>query len=125
MATVRDSAFDDAPLDTHLHRAAVPTFPASGGAVGGEGFTVTDQSGTITTGGTAQDIAAADRSHLVLENLGTEVEALWYRVGGTAAIGTEGSQMLLTGQKVELYTSQAVSVIAATTGHKFSAVSYA
>jgi hypothetical protein len=92
------------------------------------GTTATDHSGTITVGGTAQTgIAAnANRRRYRLMNIDPSTETLWYRDdGGDAVVGGVGSWPL-AGDAAGLGgysqgTSVAkISVIAATTGHKFT-----
>lgn len=86
-----------------------------------------DSSGTITSGGTAQDIVGADsdRKYLMCQNIDTTiVEDLWIRVNATAAVNTAGSFRLQPGASFTLegtwISTARVSGIAATTGHKFS-----
>lgn len=90
-----------------------------------------DASGSITTGGTAQTALAANgnRRFLRVENPPSATESLFVRYGGTASVNssTPDSTELAPGASDE-YSSVggngycpggAVSVIAATTGHKF------
>lgn len=84
----------------------------------------TDRSGTITSGGTAQQVAAAkgDRHYLMVENVHVS-EDLWFNVGAVAVAG-QPSIRLVGGAVYEspahFCPSGLVSVIAATTGHGFS-----
>lgn len=89
-----------------------------------------DYSGSITTGGTAQTAVAANgrRNFLRVENPPSASESLFVRYGGTASTnsGTPDSTELAPGASDEFPTGGsgyvpggAVSVIAATTGHKF------
>lgn len=83
----------------------------------------TDRSGTLTTGGTAQQAAAANaaRTYLVVENP-SATEDLWFNLGATAVAG-QPSVLLPPGAAWEnpphFRPTGLVSVIAATTGHAF------
>lgn len=87
---------------------------------------ITDRSGAITTGGTAQNAAAANtgRQYLLIQNLSSEV--MWVNAwGGTAAASTAGSiRLAADGGYAEWYGDRiptgTVSVVAATTGSKFT-----
>lgn len=87
---------------------------------------VKDASDTITAGGTAQEALAANsgRKFLMIQNPTTASEDLWFSLTGTAAVDTEGSYSLAAGGAMAFegpfLPSNAVSVIAATTGHKFT-----
>lgn len=86
---------------------------------------LTDRSGTITTGGTAQNAAAAlsTRKYLYIENPITATARLWFSTVATA-VADSPSISLEPGQSWEnpshFCPTGAVSVIAATTGHKFT-----
>lgn len=96
----------------------------------------TDMSGTITVGGTAQTISSmlATRQGFLIQNIDTTNtgEALWVRFdGNAAAIETPGSFGLAAGQSIAFPGGSIqgacinpISVIAATTGHKFSAIEW-
>lgn len=105
---------------------AVTSTPLAGGA------TTAASTQTITTGGTAQNAFAANASRrkLIVQNLETEV--MYVNVTGTASAGV--GSLALKGCTVALdgtggaYAAEsgsidpgAVSVIAATTGHRFTA----
>lgn len=85
----------------------------------------TDRSGSITVGGTAQQAMAANtaRVEAFVQNIDTtNLEDLWINItGGTAAANTAGSYRLPTGTGWSGKVTSAISVVAATTGHKFSA----
>lgn len=94
---------------------------------------VTDRSGTITTGGTAQNAASANtsRNYLLIENpvyksdgvTLNPAERLCFRTDAVAGQGA-GSICLDIGQGFEFtgfIPTGAVSVIAATTGHAWTA----
>lgn len=103
-----DGAFDP---------GSVPVTPTSGA--------LTDRSGTITTGGTAQTAAAANtaRKHLFIQNPSTAPGSLWFSTTGTA-VQASPSIELVPGASYETGTfvpTGVVSVIAATTGHAFTA----
>jgi hypothetical protein len=84
--------------------------------------TGTDKSGSITTGGTAQQLAAANTSRRALPIQNISTGDLWVNeTGGTAAANTAGSYKIAPDQTAYVDTNQAVSIIGATTGQKFSA----
>ena len=107
--------------------------PTSGTAPVEQG-TPTDLSGSVTTGGTSQQLAAAktDRRWLLVQNPSdataqgiSTAESLWVDwVNGEATDGTPSVE-LTPGATVTLdagfVATGAVYIIAATTGHKFSA----
>lgn len=90
-------------------------------------------SSTITTGGTAQNAIVADRNvkGFIIANIDT-TEVMWISFTGTATAGTEGSYPLApatatTFAGLSSFASPLgfgifsnLSVVAATTGHKFS-----
>jgi hypothetical protein len=94
-------------------------------------LTPVDCSGTITSGGTAQSAftAATGRAGFQIANLDT-TEVMWISFTGTAVAGAVGSYPLapatattfagLSSYYSSIGYSTALSVIAATTGHKFS-----
>lgn len=83
-------------------------------------------SGTITTGGTAQTalVAQSGRAYLLIQNPSTASEVLWVSLVGTAAVDAAGSLSIEAGGALvfesEFGCPDAVSVIAATTGHKYT-----
>jgi hypothetical protein len=87
---------------------------------------LTDRSGTITTGGAAQQLAAANsnRNYFLIQNPSAATESLWFRFGTGAVVGepsielTPGNGFVMDGNYVE---TELISVIAATTGHTFTA----
>ncbi len=85
---------------------------------------VTDRSGTITTGGTAQQMMAgnASRRYLVIQNLDA-IEDLWFNFT-TTAVASEPSLKLAAGQAFSMdgsfVSTEAVSVIAATNAHAWA-----
>lgn len=82
----------------------------------------TDRSTTITTGGTAQVLAAANtsRQSLIVQNISTG--NLGINEGGTAAIGSAGTFTLPPNASYAASTNKAISIIGATTGQAFSAI---
>jgi hypothetical protein len=88
--------------------------------------TLTDKSGTITLGGTAQTLTAINtsRRYMFIMNPPTESERLWINFT-TTATGASPSIPLDPGASFvfeSLYvTTELISVIAATTGHAFIA----
>lgn len=94
-----------------------PIVTASGALTAG-----TDRSGSITTGGTAQALAIANASRLALFGQNISAEDMWINeIGGTAAANTAGSYKIAAGNSFSISTNRAVSVVAATTGSKFTA----
>jgi hypothetical protein len=87
--------------------------------------TLNDKSGTITTGDTAQTLAVvnADRRYLFIQNVDTS-EDLWINFT-TAAVKDEPSIKIEAGGSFTMegsfVSTELVSVIAATTGHKWTA----
>lgn len=83
----------------------------------------TDRSGSITTGGTAQVLAAANTARRSLSIFNNSGDALWVNQnGGTAAVGGAGSiQITSFGPVFYVETNKAISIIGATTGQKFTA----
>ncbi len=89
---------------------------------------LTDRSGTITTGGTSQDLAASNtnRWYLLVQNTDETAtgEALWINFT-TAATAAHPSIKLFPGDTFVMegsfVSSEKVTVVAATTGHTFTA----
>jgi hypothetical protein len=86
-----------------------------------------DGSGTITLGGTAQTVFAANisRQYLLIQNV--SAEDMWVNFG-IAAVANQPSIKLVAGASVEfsvggtgVVPTASVSVIAATTGSAFTA----
>lgn len=89
-----------------------------------QGVILTDRSGTITAGGTAQTAVPASRGRvlLLIQNPSSEVESLWFSTEGTATAASPSIE-LQPGQTYEsagIVPTGAVSVIAATTNHPFT-----
>jgi hypothetical protein len=88
--------------------------------------TLTDRSSTITAGGTAQTLAASNssRKKLIIINPSTATESLWFNFT-TAAVAASPSIELKAGTRYEtdaaFISTELISVIAATTGHVFTA----
>lgn len=82
----------------------------------------TDRSSSITTGGTAQQLAAANaaRKSLVVQNI-SDADLWINEIGGTAAADTAGSWKVPAGSAFAVSTNRAISIIGATTGKKFTA----
>lgn len=82
----------------------------------------TDRSGSITTGGTAQQLAAANaaRKSLVVQNI-SDADLWINEIGGTAAADTAGSWKVTAGSAFAVSTNRAISIVGATTGKKFTA----
>lgn len=87
------------------------------------GVRYTDLSGTITAGGTAQTLVAANegRDHCFIGNPNA-AGSLWVNdLGGTAAANGAGSTEIIPGQVVQTRARNAISIYGATTGMKFTA----
>jgi hypothetical protein len=104
-----------------------------GGMASGDGSVIpmgsaasADHSGTIASGGTAQQVAPSNaaRRGVFLQNIGEE--DLWFSFVGPAAIGIPGSYLLPAAAVFSatsgVVPSGALSVIGATTGQPFSAM---
>jgi hypothetical protein len=96
------------------------------GAPMGGGGTMTNHSGTITAGATAQSLMPAndDRRYFLTQNPANATESLWIDFGVTA-VRSQPSVELRAGEEKEYkgdyVPKEAVSVIATTTGHAFTA----
>lgn len=82
--------------------------------------------GVIAVGGVAQNAMAANsRKYLFVENPITATEVLWVEPAGAAAVASSPSIGLNPGDSFVMegsfVGSQAVSVLAATTNHAFTA----
>lgn len=85
----------------------------------------TDRSGAITTGGTAQVLAAANPDRRGLTGQNISAGDLWINeTGGTAAADTSGSYKVPAGATFEIETVFAISIVGATTGQKFTATEW-
>lgn len=92
-------------------------------------YSYTDRSGTLTTGGTAQVLmsSSSTRRKMVVLNPNAATESLWISFTGTATVGGAASYELAAGDAwiedaASGVTTQAVSVIASTTGHTWKAM---
>jgi len=82
----------------------------------------TDRSGSITTGGTAQQMAAANSARKSLKGQNISAGDLWINeIGGNAAVDAAGSYKVTAGSAFSVATNRAVSIIGATTGQKWTA----
>ena len=102
--------------------------PVQGTSAGGSTITTaplaagTDRSGSITAGGTAQQLAAANTSRKSLTGQNISSGDLWINeIGGAAAVDTAGSFKIPSGATFKIGTSRAISIVGATTGQKWSA----
>lgn len=110
--------------------AASAPIHADGGDVTGLGF-MQSCSGTIATGGTAQN-AITDHTgehYRLILNPPSATESLWFSTTGSATANGEATGSIELKQGASFLWSQgniptnALSVVAATTGHKFTCVS--
>lgn len=89
------------------------------------GGTLTNRSGTITAGGTAQQVMAANssRKYLLFQNVSDT--AMWIDFGATAVADSPSVLVPASGgavvQEGTFVSTQSVSVFCATTGKKFTA----
>ncbi len=87
------------------------------------GCNYVDLSGSIATGGTAQTLVAANagRDHVFIGNPNSS-GSLWVNdLGGTAAANGAGSTEIPPGDVVKTRARNAISIIHADTGAKFTA----
>jgi hypothetical protein len=87
--------------------------------------TLTDRSGTITAGGTAQNAIASNaaRRYLLVRNPKSATESLWLSLVGTATVASPSLELAAGDAYVaesDLIPTNAVSLIAATTAHAFT-----
>lgn len=83
----------------------------------------TDRSGTIATGGTAQNVAAANTARRGPDFQNTSDTEMRVTENGTAATATTGFQVL-AGGAFRARTNRAISVFCATTGKAFAATEW-
>lgn len=84
--------------------------------------TGTDRSSSVTTGGTAQALAASNTARRSLTGQNISSGDLWINeIGGTAAADTAGSYRIPSGSAFAVSTNRAISIVGATTGQKFTA----
>ncbi|GIK48030.1 MAG: hypothetical protein BroJett013_07270 [Alphaproteobacteria bacterium] len=88
-----------------------------------QGALYKDLSGTIATGGAAQELAPRNlgRDHLFIGNPNAS-GSLWVNdLGGAAAANGAGSTEIPPGEIVKTYARNAISIVHADTGAKFTA----
>lgn len=83
----------------------------------------TDRSSTIATGGTAQNVAAANTSRRGLDFQNTSDTEMRVTENGVAATATTGFQVL-AGGSFRTRTNRIISVFCATTGKTFAATEW-
>jgi hypothetical protein len=87
----------------------------------------TNRGGTITLGGTSQQIMAvnAARKRMIIQNPSSEIESLFMNFTAAANAGNNTSFELMPGGYFDSafgpVSTEAINVVAATTGHKFVA----
>lgn len=105
--------------------SGVIPYVISGGTDGVAGTPLpagTDRSSSITLGGTAQALAAANTARRGLTGQNISTGDLWINeIGGTAAADTAGSYKVAAGATFTVQTNRAISIVGATTGQKFTA----
>ncbi len=122
-----------ATQDALIDALAAIVSPASAGSGGGSGATapdigeavntlpaLTDRSGTVTTGGTAQDVMAANAARTWGSFVNLHTTAGWIAEGATAVADTAGSQSIAAGQTYLVEGRGRLSWLHATTGAKFT-----
>lgn len=104
-------------------RAVYETLAGGGVSAAGIGSgTAANKSGSITTGGTAQVLAAANTARTMLVGQNISSGDLWINeIGGTATADTAGSYRVPSGAGFQVNTALAISIVGATTGQKFTA----
>lgn len=91
---------------------------------GGRASALLDRSGSMTTGGTAQELMPANpaRRYLLIQNISTENEWIDF---GVRAVADKPSIRLSAGDSLVMesgfVSGESISIIAATTGSKFVA----
>lgn len=80
-----------------------------------------NRSGSITAGGTSQSLAAlnANRTHLFIQNISDG--DLWMSEYGAAAVDGSGSYRIAPGLAARVLTRNAITIVGAATGQKFTA----
>jgi hypothetical protein len=104
--------------DTQLRATAVPvSFTAAAASY-------TSKSGTITSGGTAQTLAASNASRKFYRVMNLSTGDLWVNDMGATAAAAQPSFKIVAGAMYEsgsVVSSAAISIFGATTGQAFSA----
>ena len=83
--------------------------------------TLADRSGTVTTGGSAQDVMAANAARQWGSFVNLASTAGWIAEGATAVADAAGSQSIAAGQTYLVEGRGRLSWLHATTGAKFTA----
>ena len=83
----------------------------------------TDRSGSITTGGAAQNVAAANAARRGLDFQNTSDTEMRVTENGTAATATTG-YLVAGGGRFSARTNRVISVFCATTGKTFAATEW-
>lgn len=105
--------------------ASVMYVGAQGAGGGPAQGTLTDRSGTITSGGASQQVMAANasRKYLLVQN--NSVAALWVNFTGAAVTTQPAIQLAANGGSIVMegsfVSTEAVTIIGATTGQVFTA----
>ena len=88
--------------------------------------TPTSKSGTITTGGTAQQLMTANANRQGIEFFNNSVGSIWLNVVGTATAGGGSVEVRSGGYwSPSIVPVTAISIIGATTGQAFTCWEYA
>lgn len=103
---------------TQQGRLRIDGGPGSGGSLSSGN----NRSGTIGTGGAAQQMAPANASRIALKGQNISAADLWINeIGGTATVNAAGSYKVTSGATFSIQTNRAVSVIGGTTGQAWTA----
>ena len=92
-----------------------------------QGAVFTNRSGAIGTGGTSQQLAAANgaRKRIIVQNPSTEIESLFIRFGAAAGVNDGVAFEILPGGAFDSgaapVSTEQIQVVATTAGHKFIA----
>ena len=102
------------------------SFKASEGGTGISSASPVDRSSTITAGGTAQVLLAANANRKGIEFFNNSVGSIWLNVVGTAVAGGGSIEVRSGGYwSPPVVPVTAISVIGATTGQAFTCWEYA
>lgn len=89
-------------------------------ALGAGAGTYTDKSLSIAAGGTREVLAASNSSRrsIIIQNPSSEIESIFINPTGNATANGDSIELPPGGLPLTLATTQAIDVLAATTGHK-------
>ena len=122
-ATVKAASTAAAATDTAMVVALHPSSPSPREQLAST--TVVSRSGTITTGGTAQTLAAANtaRIGLTLQNTDATTD-LWFTEDGATTAALNVGYKLPAGSSAKISTQKSISIWGATTAKTFAATEF-